>query len=207
LSLGTATIGSVILALELEEINQSLQSPHHNVVGITGIAGQAATVSENSALVAVQQTAGGANVTLSVNSIVTGGAGLGASTAPAVTTGGVDPTMLLSLVGNPAFAILNSFPVASALLLREAFVHGSSIVSAGSTTAVAIDAINVGVSEFSPHHNTGMSGTITQTGLSVTSNQNLVTVQQAAGLANVQASINQIVVGTGAIIAGTSLTF
>jgi hypothetical protein len=174
LTFATVTVGTVSLALELEEMAQSLQSPHHNAIIITSGVNNTANVASNTSLVTVQQTAGGANVTLSVNSIIAGGAGLAATSAPTIAASN-DPTMLLALAANPAFTILNSFPVAQALLLREAFkTHTAS--SASQTSAIAIDIINVGVSEFSPHHNAVQTNTAVNSA-AVTGNSALVQVQ------------------------------
>jgi hypothetical protein len=180
-----------------------MQSPHHNVTLITSGVNNSTAVASNVALVTVQQTAGGSNVTLALNSIVTGAAGAAGSTAPTVAPTN-DPTMLVVLAGNPAFAVMNSFVVAEKLLLRQAFqafVSGT----ASNTNAIALDVLHVGVNEFSPHHNVGNSNTAFNTA-GVTGNSGLVTVQQQSGFANIQAAINQLVVTSGSI-ATTGLSF
>ena len=196
LTFDTVTVGTVSLALELEELGTSMQSPHHNVVIITSGVVNSAAVASNVALVTVQQTAGGSNVSLSMNSIVTGGAGAAGSTAPSISPTS-DPTMLVVLAGNPAFAVMNSFVVAEKLLLREAF-NAFTAGTASATNAMALDVLHVGVNEFSPHHNVGNSNTAVNTA-GVTGNSGLVTVQQQAGFANIQAAINQLVVSSGSI--------
>ena len=197
LTFDTVSVGIVSLALELEEIGNSLQSPHHNVTEITGGVINSAAVNSNGPLVTVQQTAGGANVTVSLNSLIAGGAGLGATTAPSAIMGSNDPTFLLSLVANPSFVTLNSFKLAQALLVREAF-NAYVAGSAGSTSAMALDILEVGVTEFSPHHNAGSAASAVNT-LGATGNSGLVTIQQTAGFANVQAAVNQMIVGSGSI--------
>ena len=200
LTFGTVTVGTVSLAIQLQEMGTSLQSPHHNALTITNGAQNSMTLATNLGLVTVQQAAGGANVTLAVNSIIVGAAGLAGTTAPSVSIGAEnDPTLTLTLLANPSFTTLNSFPVAQTLLLREAFVtHTAS--SAGPTSAIAIDIVNIGVAEFSPHHNAGQ----TTTGINsaaVSMNHSLVTAQQAAGFANVDAAINTVIASSGS--AGT----
>jgi hypothetical protein len=196
LTFNTVTVGTVSLALELEELGTSMQSPHHNVTVITSGTENSASVVANHALVTVQQTAGGSNVTLSLNSIVTGGAGASGSTAPSIAPTS-DPTMLVVLAGNPAFAVMNSFVVAEKLLLREAF-NAFTSGTASVTNAIALDVLHVGVNEFSPHHNVG-SGNTAVNSAGVSSNTGLVTVQQQAGFSNIQVGINQLVVTSGAI--------
>jgi hypothetical protein len=197
LTFDTVTVGTVSLALELEEIGNSLQSPHHNVTTITGGVTNSGAINSNGPLVTVQQTAGGANVTVSLNSIIAGGAGLGGTSAPTVTPGSNDPTFLLSLVANPSFVTLNSFKLAQALLIREAF-NGFIAGTASATNAIAMDILEVGVTEFSPHHNAGSAASAANT-LGATGNSGLVTIQQTAGFANVQAAVNQMIVGSGSI--------
>jgi hypothetical protein len=197
LTFDTVTVGTVSLALELEEIGNSLHSPHHNSAVFTnGLTNSAAVVS-NDALVTVQQTAGAANVTLSLNSIIAGGAGLGGSTAPSVAYGTTDPTFLLSMLGNPSFATLNSFTAAQALLIREA-ISGFVAGTASNTNAIALDVLDVGVMEYSPHHNAGSAASGVNTA-TVSGDAGLVIIQQQAGFSNVQAAINQLVVGSGSI--------
>ncbi len=196
LTFATVTVGTVSLALELLEMGTSLQSPHHNAITVTSGVQNSATVASNVSLVTAQQTAGGANVTLSVNTIIVGGAGLAGTTAPSVAATN-DPTMLLALLGNPSFTTLNSFPVAQALLLREAFkTHTAS--SAGATSAIAIDIVNVGVSEFSPHHNAGQTNTAVNSA-GVTGNSVIVKLKQQSGFAIVQDSVNTIIASSGSI--------
>jgi hypothetical protein len=203
LTFSTVTVGTVSLAVELQEIGTSLQSPHHNAIIITEAIENFATVSSNASLVTAQQASGGANVTLSVNTIIAGAAGLAGSTVPSVSAAN-DPTMLLSLASNPAFTTLNSFAVAQALLLREAFkTHTAS--SASATSAIAIDVINVGTSQFSPHHNAGEAASAVNSAV-VNGNAGIVTLQQSAGFANVQASVNTLIVGSG-VVSSTAISF
>jgi hypothetical protein len=197
LTFATVTVGTVSLALELEEIGNSLQSPHHNVTTITGGVTNSGAVNSNGPLVTVQQTAGGANVTLSLNSIIAGGAGIGGTSAPTVAPGSNDPTFLLSLVANPSFVTLNSFIVAQALLVREAF-NAFVAGTASATNAIALNVMEIGVSEFSPHHNAGSAASAANT-LGATGNSGLVTIQQTAGFSNAVAAVNQIIVGSGSI--------
>ena len=200
LTFGTVTVGTVSLAIQLQEMGTSLQSPHHNALVITNGTVNSLSVASNLGLVTAQQTAGGANVTLAVNSIIVGGGGLAGTTAPSVSIAAQnDPTLTLSLLANPSFTTLNSFPVAQTLLLREAFVtHTTS--SAGPTSAIAVDIVNVGVAEFSPHHNAGETATgVNSAGVS--GNHSLVTAQQQAGFANVDAAVNTVIASSGS--AGT----
>ena len=205
LTFNTISVGTVTLAMELEELGTSLQSPHHNVVVMTAL-DQFGAVIGNGGMATSQQTAGGANVTLAVNSIIVGGMGVVSSAVPTLSLGGnQDPTMLLALQNNPAFAILNSFPVAQALILREAFSANAAAAVLNSTgNAMAIDVVNVGVSEFSPHHNVG-AGQTAANSLSVLSNVGFVTAQQQAGFANVQAAVNQLIVGSAVFASVNSI--
>ncbi|MEE8558096.1 MAG: hypothetical protein V3T14_09450 [Myxococcota bacterium] len=200
LTFGTVTIGTVSLAIQLQEMGTSLQSPHHNALTITNGTQNSMTVASNLGLVSAQQTAGGANVTLAVNSVIVGAGGLAATTTPSISIASEnDPTLTLTLLANPSFTTLNSFPVAQTLLLREAFVT-HTVSSAGPTSAIAIDIVNVGVTEFSPHHNAGQ----TTTGMNsagISGNHSLVSAQQQAGFANVDAAINTIIASSGS--AGT----
>lgn len=196
------------VVVELEEINDSFQSPHHNV-GSFGVLNLAASVTGN-AVVTVQQTGGLANVTLGVNTIVAAGV-LGGSGVPGdvppigkpslfgerLGTNMLDPTALLSVVLNPGFAILNSKPVSQMLLAREAM---NSLALRG-TAGVLVDILNVGVSEFSPHHNAIIVGTPTVSA-NVSDNTGVTTVQQQMGGANIQAGINTLIVN-GTIAGGT----
>jgi hypothetical protein len=203
LTFDTVTVGTVSLVVELQEMSTSLQSPHHNAIIVTSGVVNSASVTSNTALVTVQQTAGGANVTLSVNTVIVGGGGLAATTAPSVAASN-DPTMLLSLLANPAFAVLNSFPVSQMLLIREAFkTHTAS--SASQTSAIAMDVINVGVSEFSPHHN-AVNGATAINSVGLSNNGGFVTLQQQAGFANVQASVNTIIAASGSV-SSTGISF
>ena len=206
---GSVTIGTAAVILELEEIGTSLQSPHHNALLLSGT-DQTAWIQDGMALSALQQTAGGGNVSLSLNSIIAG-ASLQAQAASIDThafgvmgTGqGVGPELAFTMVmlNNPAFAVLNSFPVAQMLLVKQAITSVASVTTdhmwAQLGMGVAMDILNVGVSEFSPHHNVMfLDGTAFQTA-SVTSGTVLSAIQQQAGVANVQAAVNQISVNSG----------
>jgi hypothetical protein len=205
LTFDTVTVGTVSLALELEELGTRMQSPHHNVVVITSGVANSASVASNFPLVTVQQTAGGANVSMAVNAIVTGGAGAASSSAPSTSPTG-DPTIMVTLSANPGFAIMNSFVVAEKLLLREAF-NAFTAGTASATNAVALDVLHVGVSEFSPHHNLGTANTAADSA-AVTANTGPATVQQQAGFTNVQSSINQAIVTFGDVsTTGISISF
>ena len=209
--LGTATIGSVSLAMELEELGTNMQSPHHNVIDMSAGSTQVAGAT-GMGLSALQQSVGAGNVSLSLNSIVAGGAAGGTSLGSGAlgiigSTNGVGPELAFTLmmINNPAFAVLNSFPVAQMLLVKQAITSVASAPSGAlASGAIALDLINVGVSEFSPHHNVALAGSMNQTA-TVTTGLLLSAVQQNAGVGNVQAAVNQISVGTGNI-AGTAVT-
>jgi hypothetical protein len=203
LNFGSVTVGTVSLVVELEEMGINLQSPHHNAIILTAGIENGGSVTNNTALVTAQQTSGGANVTISVNTVVVGGGGLAATTVPSVAATN-DPTVLLSLLANPAFSVLSSFPVAQMLLIREAFrTHAAT--SASQTRATALDVINVGVSQFAPHHNAVHAATAVNT-VAVSSNGGFVTAQQQAGFANVQASVNTIIAASGSV-SSTGISF
>ena len=194
LTFNTITVGTVALAIEIEEMKPSAQSPHHNVVIISALT-NAGDVNTNAGITTVQQTAGGANVTMSLNNIVVGAGGL-TSTVPSASATN-NPTVLLVGVLNQPFTVKNSYWFAQVLnkkLLVDAFIAGS----AGGTNAIAEDIITVGLNEFSPHHNVGRSDTALNTA-GVTGNVGVVTVQQTAGFANVSESINTLIVGTATI--------
>jgi hypothetical protein len=91
--------------------------------------------------------------------------------------------------------------MAQALLLREAFKLSAAVP----TNAIAIDVLNVGTSQFSPHHNAGQASSAINSA-TVNGNAGFVTVQQSAGFANVQASINTVIVGSG-VVSTTGLSF
>jgi hypothetical protein len=196
------------VVVELEEINDSFQSPHHNV-GSFGVLSLAASVTGN-AIATVQQTGGLANVTLGVNTIVAagvlGGSGIPGDVPPIgkpasfvekLGTNLLDPTALLSVTLNPGFAILNSKPVAQMLLAREAM---NSLALPG-TAGVLVDLLSVGLNEFSPHHNAIVVGTPTVSA-NVSDNTGVTTLQQQVGGSNVQAAVNTIIVN-GTIAGGT----
>lgn len=206
---GSLTLLPTQVVVELEEIGDNFQSPHHNV-GTFGSLTLAASVTGNSGVTTVQQTAGLANVTLGVNTIVAGGvlggtgiAGdippIGKPSSFGETLGSnlLDPTALLSVVLNPGFAILNSKPVAQMLLAREAM----NSLALGGTAGVLVDILDIGVSEFSPHHNAVVVSSATLSA-NVSDNSGITTVQQQVGAANVQAAINTVIV-SGSAVGGT----
>ena len=195
LTFNTVTVGTVALAIEIEEMNPSVQSPHHNVITITGGVINSATVGSNAGMTTLQQTAGGANVTMSLNNIVVAPGTL-VSTVPSVGASS-NPTLLLTGIANQPFTVTNSYWFAQSLnlsLLTDAFVAGSA--SAGN--AIAADILTVGLNEFSPHHNLGrMSSAVNSA--SISGNLGIVTVQQTAGFSNVTQSLNTLIVGSGII--------
>ncbi len=198
LEFATVTVGTVALAIEIEEMIPSAQSPHHNVTIISDGVLNDADVTSNGGITTVQQTAGGANVTMSMNNIVVGGGGI-ISSAPSATATN-NPTVLLVGVLNQPFTVKNSYWFANVLnkkLLVDAFIAGS----ATNGNAIAEDIITVGLNEFSPHHNLGITATAVNT-VAATGNFGIVTVQQTAGFSNVTESMNTLIVGTGII--GTS---
>jgi hypothetical protein len=193
LTFGTVTVGTVALALEIEEMKPSAQSPHHNVTIISAGVLNTAGVSSNGGLTTVQQTAGGSNVTMTMNNIVVGGGGLISSAPSASATN--NPTVLLVGVLNQPFTVKNSYWFAQVLnkkLLVDAFIAGS----ASNGNAIAEDIITVGLNEFSPHHNLGITATAVND-VTVVGNFGIVTVQQTAGFANVTEAMNTMIVGTG----------
>ncbi len=196
LTFGTVTVGTVALAIEIEEMKPSAQSPHHNVTIIsTGLA-NAAAVNSNGGVVTVSQTAGGANVTMSMNNIIVGGGGLAGTSAPTATASN-NPSVLLIGVLNQPFTVKNSYWFAQVLnikLLVDAFIAGS----ATNGNAIAEDNVTVWLNEFSPHHNLGLTYTANDSA-GVTGNAGIVTVQQTAGFSNVSESMNTLIVGTGII--------
>ena len=195
LTFNPVTVGTVALALEIEEMNPSVQSPHHNVITITGGVINTASVAFNSGITTLQQTAGGANVTMSLNNIVVAPGTL-VSTIPSVNAGN-NPTLLLAGIANQPFTVTNSYWFAQTLttsLLVDAFVAGS----ASGNNAIAADILTVGLNEFSPHHNVGRTNSAVNSA-TLSGNFGIITVQQTAGFANVTQSLNTLIVGSGVI--------
>ncbi len=195
LTFNPVTVGTVALALEIEEMKPNAQSPHHNVVTISAGVANSAIVQANSGITTLQQTAGGSNVTMSLNNIVVAPGTL-VSSVPSVSALN-DPTVLLIGIANQPFTVTNSYWFAQVLntrMLVDAFIAGSA--SAGN--AIAEDVLTVGLNEFSPHHNLGRTNTATNTA-AITGNFGIVTVQQTAGFANVTESLNTLIVGSGTI--------
>ncbi len=195
LTFDTVTVGTVALAIEIEELNPSVQSPHHNVIIISGGVNNSAAVASNAGITTLQQTAGGANVTMSLNNIVVAPGTL-VSSVPSVVASN-NPTLLLTGIANQPFTVTNSYWFAQSLnlsLLTDAFVAGSA--SAGN--AIAADILTVGLNEFSPHHNLGQLSTAVNSA-AISGNLGIVTVQQTAGIANVTQSLNTLIVGSGII--------
>ncbi len=152
LTFNTVTVGTVALALEIEEMKPNVQSPHHNVTVITGGVSNSVDLGTNSGLINIQQTAGGANVTMSLTNIVVA-PGLGVSSIPSVGATD-DPTLFIVGALNQPFTVTNSYWFAQVLnkqILVDAFVAGS----ASGGNAIAADILTVGLNEFSPHHNVG----------------------------------------------------
>jgi hypothetical protein len=201
LTFSTVTVGTVTLALEIEEMKPSAQSPHHNLAVITGGVENTVTAMSNVGMVTIQQVAGGANVTMALTNILVGG-GVISSAPSALAT--ADPTVALVGLLNQPFTVTNSYWFAQTLnksVLVDAFVSGS----ASPTNAIAEDVVTVGLNEFSPHHNVGRA----DTGLNaaqVSGNLSMGPVQQTAGFANVQESMNTILIGTGTLTLGTNAT-
>ena len=196
LTFGSVTIGTVALALDISEFKPSAQSPHHNVVTMTLVANTVG-VTNNGGITTVQQTAGGANVTMSLNNIVVGVGHL-AGTAPLGTFGtNINPTLFLVGVLNQPFTVKNSYWFAQ-VLNKQLLVEAA--VSLAGTAGVIESILSVGLSEFSPHHNLGIGREGINFG-SVNSNFGIVTVQQTAGFANVTESLNTLIVGS-AVISG-----
>ncbi len=194
LEFSTVTVGTVALAIEIEEMLPSAQSPHHNVTVISSGVLNDASVDSNGGITTVQQTAGGSNVTMSMNNIIVGAGGLAGTSAPTATASN-NPTVLLVGVLNQPFTVKNSYWFAQVLnkkLLVDAFIAGS----ATNGNAIAEDIITVGLNEFSPHHNLGITSTAVNTA-GVTGNFGIVTIQQTAGFSNVTESMNTLIVGTG----------
>ena len=196
LEFSTVTVGTVALAIEIEEMLPSAQSPHHNVTIISTGVTNVADVNTNTGILTVQQTAGGANVTMSMNNIIVGAGGLAGTSAPSATATN-NPTVLLVGVLNQPFTVKNSYWFAQVLnikLLVDAFIAGS----ATNGNAIAEDNVTVWLNEFSPHHNLGITNTANNSA-GATGNAGIVTVQQTAGFSNVSESMNTLIVGTGII--------
>ncbi len=199
LTFDTVTVGTVALAIEIEEMNPSVQSPHHNVITITGGVINSATVGSNAGMTTLQQTAGGANVTMSLTNIVVA-PGLGVSSIPSVGATD-DPTLFIVGALNQPFTVTNSYWFAQALnkqLLVDAFVAGS----ASGGNAIAADILTVGLNEISPHHNLGSASTA-DNAATVIGNPTIGTIQQQAGFTNVQEAMNTILVGSSQTVIGT----
>jgi hypothetical protein len=100
LTFNTVTVGTVALAIEIEEMKPSAQSPHHNIVVITSGVTNTAAVNSNAGITTVQQTAGGANVTMSLNNIVVGAGGL-TSTVPSALPSNNPTVLLVGVLNQP----------------------------------------------------------------------------------------------------------
>jgi hypothetical protein len=199
LTFDTVTVGTVALALEIEEMKPSAQSPHHNAVVITNGVSNTADLGVNSGLITIQQAAGGANVTMALTNIVVA-PGLGVSSVPSALATN-DPTVFIIGALNQPFTVTNSYWFAQVLnkqLLVDAFVAGS----ASASNAIAADVLTVGLNEFSPHHNLGRSST-GENQATMVGNPTIGTIQQAAGFSNVQEAMNTILVGSSQTIVGT----
>jgi hypothetical protein len=199
LTFDTVTVGTVALALEIEEMKPSAQSPHHNAVVITNGVSNTADLGVNSGLITIQQAAGGANVTMALTNIVVA-PGLGVSSVPSALATN-DPTVFIIGALNQPFTVTNSYWFAQVLnkqLLVDAFVAGS----ASASNAIAADVLTVGLNEFSPHHNLGRSST-GENQATMVGNPTIGTIQQAAGFSNVQEAMNTILVGSSQTIIGT----
>ena len=194
-SFNSVTIGTVALALDISEFKPSAQSPHHNVVTMTFL-GNTAAVIGNGGITTVQQTAGGANVTMSLNNIAVG---IGALSGTAVNLGtfgkNINPTLFLVGVLNQPFTVKNSYWFAQ-VLNKQLLVEAA--VSLAGTSAVVETVLTVGLNEFSPHHNVGIGGAGINAA-TVVGNFGIVTVQQTAGFANVTESLNTIIVGSATV--------
>ncbi len=199
LTFNTVTVGTVTLALEIEEMKPNAQSPHHNVTVITGGVSNTVDVGANNGLINIQQTAGGANVTMSLTNIVVA-PGLGVSSIPSVGATD-DPTVFIIGALNQPFTVTNSYWFAQVLnkqLLVDAFVAGS----ASGGNAIAADILTVGLNEISPHHNLGSASTA-DNDATVIGNPTIGTIQQQAGFTNVQEAMNTILVGSSQTVIGT----
>ena len=199
LTFSTVTVGKVTLAIEIEEMNPQAQSPHHNVTIITGGVTNSVDVGVNSGLITIQQVAGGANVTMSLNNI-TVAPGLAVSSVPSVGPTN-NPTVYVIGALNQAFTVTNAYWFAQVLnrqVLLDAFVAGS----ASGSNAIAVDILTVGLSEFSPNHNVGQT-TTAENQATVVGNPTIGTIQQQAGFSNVQEAMNTILVGSSETVIGT----
>ena len=196
---GGTTVGTVNVAVALEEFGVDMQSPAENYISFSGDIGNTAVA--DGILNTAQQSVGAANVTLSLNSLISGlNAALG-SGGLCTSAGGCDQTLAFVLATNPAFTVLNSYPVAQMLLVREAINAAKfGTASLAGTGAIGIELLNVGVAEFSPHQNAGLFAVGSAGNLaSIGSAAALVTIQQQIGVANVQAAVNQISAATGSV--------
>ena len=201
LDFGVSSIGSVGVAVALEEFGVNMQSPYENFVSFSGDGVNLGLVTDQSVLSHVQQAIGAANVSLSLNSVVTGINSLSGSAGLCGSGNDCDATLAFVLSTNPAFTVLNSYPVAQMLLVREAI--GQTILGTGSvlgSMGIGIDLLNVGVAEFSPHQNAGSFAGATNSAV-IASASVMSVIQQAVGVANVQVAINQILVGSTSITA------
>jgi hypothetical protein len=201
--------GTVTLALALEEFGVDMQSPHENLVLMSGGLLNIGVTRGNNVLDTIQQSIGGANVSVSVNSILTGVAPL--ASGEGICQGeGCDATLAFVLATNPAFTVLNSYPVAQMLLVREALGAALNSTYAGlgvASNGAIIQMLNAGVAEYSPHQNVGnFAGAALKFNTALISNSSsLITIQQQIGVANVQAAINSIVVGSATLSKGELL--
>ena len=199
ITFNTVTVGTVALAIEIEDMKSSVNSPHHNVTVITGGVANTVDVGTNNGLINIQQTAGGANVTMSLTSIVVA-PGLAVSSVPSVGATD-DPTVFIIGALNQPFTVTNSYWFAQVLnkqILVDAFVAGS----ASDGNAIAADILTVGLNEFSPHHNLGTTSTANNAAV-VSGNPTIGTIQQQAGFTNVQQAMNTVLVGSSQTFIGT----
>lgn len=157
-------------------------SPHHNDGAVGGIV-QTITVSANAGISQVQTTAGNANVTVASNGLYAGSAVAALSLTQTNCCSG---PAIAAIVLAPGFALQNSNAVANFLAINSV-----AALSATSATKGYLELSQEGVSEYSPHHNEGVTGDIAQ-GVTVTATAGITQVQTQAGNANVQAAHNTI---------------
>lgn len=182
---------SVMVVVSQSDLNYT--SPHHND-GTTGSITQSITVTGSAGITQAQATAGNANVTVASNGLYSGSALSGVVGTIAPTSGINGLVAALSLL--PGFALQNSNAVSLDLMVAQ-----FAATASGGATPSYLEINQDGVSEYSPHHNEGVTGPIAQT-VGVNSNAGITQSQVQAGNANVQAAHNVILYN--ASFSGTS---
>lgn len=197
----TSTVSSTVLSTVAETFTASFvpsyavsvtgsdlnyTSPHHND-GATGGIAQTISVTNSAGITQAQATAGNANVTVASNALYSGSALTGVVGTVSATTGIGGTAAALALL--PGFALQNSNAVAIDLMVAQ------FAAAQGAAPGGYLEIAQNGVSEYSPHHNEGVTGDIAQS-VTTANSAGITQIQAQAGNANVQAAHNIVLYST-----------